>query len=263
MVAAKQDFEFFVRWLYQRGRKAPADVRRLALLCLQNLDGLANATRQRNARPVFLVPLLCGMAGCGTGGRRTGRKRHVALEPTRQIRSQSVSQIPIRRGVRPYQANRPFLRPERQWQDKPVRGPQVRTPWRSRGSGSQTNPRATTLWRCMPVCSLQSSSRATATSLLRTSGKAYPRVAEIARCTSLRHDDGNHIHAWLQRDRRQLCRKSASRASLAKRARRAGCVAPGAQDVLREGMGWMESRDLGTLSVQIDKSTRLNLRMPI
>lgn len=58
MSSAKQDFDRFVRQLYQADGPVPADVRRLALLCLQGFDGLAATTRQRSQRSVHLTRLI-------------------------------------------------------------------------------------------------------------------------------------------------------------------------------------------------------------
>lgn len=38
MATAKQNFEHFVCRLYEPGRAMPADMRRLAMLCLQSFD---------------------------------------------------------------------------------------------------------------------------------------------------------------------------------------------------------------------------------
>jgi len=55
MATAKQDFEHFVRRLYEPGSAMPADVRRLAMLCLQKFDELAATTRQRSQRSITLA----------------------------------------------------------------------------------------------------------------------------------------------------------------------------------------------------------------
>lgn len=57
MASAKRDFERFVGWLYAPERGAPADVRRLARLCLQNFDELSATTRHRSQRSIFLAAL--------------------------------------------------------------------------------------------------------------------------------------------------------------------------------------------------------------
>ncbi|MFT4437879.1 AAA family ATPase [Caballeronia sp. 15715] len=57
MATAKQDFERFVAWLYQPEREIPPDVRRLALLCLRDFNAIAEKTRQRSARSVYLVDI--------------------------------------------------------------------------------------------------------------------------------------------------------------------------------------------------------------
>lgn len=58
MASAKQDFERFVRWIYQPAREFPADVRRLATLALANFDQLAATSRQRSQRSTYLVNLM-------------------------------------------------------------------------------------------------------------------------------------------------------------------------------------------------------------
>lgn len=58
MATAKQDFEHFVRRLYEPDSAMPADVRRLAMLCLQNFDELAATTRQRSQRSITLARLI-------------------------------------------------------------------------------------------------------------------------------------------------------------------------------------------------------------
>jgi len=58
MASAKQDFERFVRWLYQPGKQVPENVRRLANLALLNFDELAGTARQRSQRSVYLSGLI-------------------------------------------------------------------------------------------------------------------------------------------------------------------------------------------------------------
>jgi recombinational DNA repair ATPase RecF len=58
MASARQDFERFVRWLYQPEKQVPIDVRRLATLSLANFDALAETSRQRNQRSNYLVGLI-------------------------------------------------------------------------------------------------------------------------------------------------------------------------------------------------------------
>jgi recombinational DNA repair ATPase RecF len=58
MATAKQDFEHFVRRLYEPDSAMPADVRRLAMLCLRNFDELAVTTRQRSQRSITLARLI-------------------------------------------------------------------------------------------------------------------------------------------------------------------------------------------------------------
>ncbi|MBK3752823.1 AAA family ATPase [Pseudomonas aeruginosa] len=58
MASARQDFERYVRWLYQPEKQVPEDVRRLATLALQNFDELAGTSRQRSQRSSYLVALV-------------------------------------------------------------------------------------------------------------------------------------------------------------------------------------------------------------
>ena len=58
MASARQDFERFVRWLYQPGKLVPVDVRCLALLSLSNFDALAETSRQRSQRSSYIVGLI-------------------------------------------------------------------------------------------------------------------------------------------------------------------------------------------------------------
>ena len=55
MASARQDFEQFVRWLYQLEQQVSVDVRRLAKLSLENFDALAGTSRQRNQRSTYLA----------------------------------------------------------------------------------------------------------------------------------------------------------------------------------------------------------------
>lgn len=58
MASARQDFEQFVRWIYQLEQQVSVDVRRLAKLSLENFDSLAGTSRQRNQRSAYLVGLM-------------------------------------------------------------------------------------------------------------------------------------------------------------------------------------------------------------
>ncbi len=58
MATAKQDFERFVGWIYQENKQIPADVRRLAHLCWTHFDELAETSRQRNQRSIYLADLI-------------------------------------------------------------------------------------------------------------------------------------------------------------------------------------------------------------
>lgn len=57
MASARQDFDRFVRWIYQ-SEAIPSDVRRLASLCLANFDDLAGTSRNRSQRSVYLAQLM-------------------------------------------------------------------------------------------------------------------------------------------------------------------------------------------------------------
>ncbi|MFW5401605.1 AAA family ATPase [Yersinia sp. 1252 StPb PI] len=58
MASARQDFERYVQWLYQPDKQVPEDVRRLATLALHNFDELAETSRQRSQRSIYLVGLV-------------------------------------------------------------------------------------------------------------------------------------------------------------------------------------------------------------
>lgn len=58
MAICRKDFERFVRSLYQPGKQIPSDVRKLASIALTNFDELAETTRHRSQRSVYLVSLL-------------------------------------------------------------------------------------------------------------------------------------------------------------------------------------------------------------
>lgn len=57
MASARQDFDRFVRWIYQ-SEAIPSDVRRLASLCLANFDDLARTSRNRSQRSIYLAQLM-------------------------------------------------------------------------------------------------------------------------------------------------------------------------------------------------------------
>jgi energy-coupling factor transporter ATP-binding protein EcfA2 len=57
MASAKQDFERFIAWLYLPEKEVPSNVRRLAKLILANFDGLAQTSRHRSLRSVYLTGL--------------------------------------------------------------------------------------------------------------------------------------------------------------------------------------------------------------
>ncbi|MBK5072709.1 AAA family ATPase [Budviciaceae bacterium CWB-B4] len=99
MASARQDFERFVRWLYQPERQVTGDVRRLATLALANFDELAGTSRQRSQRSSFLVSLMrrelgdtaevppAGIAEASAGVWPWVRLRHLTLGPCRGFRS--------------------------------------------------------------------------------------------------------------------------------------------------------------------------------
>jgi recombinational DNA repair ATPase RecF len=55
MASSQRDFERFVSWLHQPENQAHANVRRLANLILANFDGVAQTTRHRSQRSIYLV----------------------------------------------------------------------------------------------------------------------------------------------------------------------------------------------------------------
>ena len=57
MASSRQDFDRFVRWIYQ-SEQVSSDVRRLGSLCLANFDALAGTSRNRNQRSVYLTGLM-------------------------------------------------------------------------------------------------------------------------------------------------------------------------------------------------------------
>ncbi|WP_336369266.1 AAA family ATPase [Rahnella perminowiae] len=57
MASARQDFDRFVRWIYQ-SEAIPSDVRRLASLCLANFNDLAGTSRNRSQRSIYLAQLM-------------------------------------------------------------------------------------------------------------------------------------------------------------------------------------------------------------
>lgn len=58
MASARQDFERFVKWLYLSERQVSADVRRLANLILENFDAVAETSKQRSQRSIYLIGLI-------------------------------------------------------------------------------------------------------------------------------------------------------------------------------------------------------------
>lgn len=103
MASARQDFESFVRWLYQPERQVPGDVRRLAILALANFDELAETSRQRSQRSTFLVSLMRreldriievpppDIAKANAGVWSWNRLRHLTLGPFRGFRAPELT----------------------------------------------------------------------------------------------------------------------------------------------------------------------------
>lgn len=99
MASARQDFESFVRWLYQPERQVAGDVRRLATLALANFDELAGTSRQRSQRSTFLVSLMrrelgdtveappVDIAEANVGVWSWNKLRHLTLGPFRGFRT--------------------------------------------------------------------------------------------------------------------------------------------------------------------------------
>lgn len=58
MASARQDFERFVKWLYLSERQVSADVRRLANLILESFDAVAETSKQRSQRSIYLIGLI-------------------------------------------------------------------------------------------------------------------------------------------------------------------------------------------------------------
>jgi len=57
MGTARHDFERFVRWLHEPGRRAPEPARRFTNLVLGNFDAVAATARQHNSRSHLLARL--------------------------------------------------------------------------------------------------------------------------------------------------------------------------------------------------------------
>ena len=57
MASAKHDFERFIAWIHQPEKEIPSNVRRLANLALANFDALAQTTRHRSQRSIYLAGL--------------------------------------------------------------------------------------------------------------------------------------------------------------------------------------------------------------
>jgi len=99
MATARQDFERFVRWLYQPEKQLPADVRRLSNLVLANFDVLAGTSRQRSQRSTYLVGLIrrdlahtadvppAAVAEADASAWPWTRLRHLTLGPFRGFRA--------------------------------------------------------------------------------------------------------------------------------------------------------------------------------
>jgi recombinational DNA repair ATPase RecF len=99
MASAKQDFERFIAWLHQPDKEVPSDVRRLGNLALAHFDALAQTSRNRSQRSVYLTglaraalsqtsdaaPLVQVVAANGAWPWR--RLRHLTLGPFRGFRT--------------------------------------------------------------------------------------------------------------------------------------------------------------------------------
>ncbi|MGR9312800.1 AAA family ATPase (plasmid) [Rhizobium leguminosarum] len=57
MASARQDFERFIAWLHEPEREIPSNVRRLVNLAFANFDALAQTSRNRSQRSVYLTGL--------------------------------------------------------------------------------------------------------------------------------------------------------------------------------------------------------------
>lgn len=98
MASAKQDFERFIAWLHQPEKKTPSNVRRLANLMLDHFDGLAQTTRHRSLRSVYLTGLArellnqtsdeapAAQVAAANGAWPWKRLRHLTLGPFRGFR---------------------------------------------------------------------------------------------------------------------------------------------------------------------------------
>lgn len=99
MASAKQDFERFIAWLHQPEREIPSNVRRLANLALANFDALAQTSRHRSQRSVYLTRLAraalartldeapVAQAAAANGAWLWRRLRHLTLGPFRGFRT--------------------------------------------------------------------------------------------------------------------------------------------------------------------------------
>lgn len=99
MASAKQDFELFVTWLHAPERAASSDMRKLANLALENFDALAQTSRHRSQRSIYLSGLIrsglatatderpAPAAAVANGAWPWKRLRHLALGPFRGFRT--------------------------------------------------------------------------------------------------------------------------------------------------------------------------------
>lgn len=99
MASAKQDFERFIAWLHRPERETPSNVRRIANLILANFDDLAQTSRHRSQRSVYLAGLAreglaqtsdetpAAQAAVANGAWPWKRLRHLTLGPFRGFRT--------------------------------------------------------------------------------------------------------------------------------------------------------------------------------
>lgn len=99
MASAKQDFERFIAWLHQPEKETPSSVRRIANLMLANFDDLAQTSRHRSQRSIYLTGLAReklanvsddapdAQVAVANGAWPWKRLRHLTLGPFRGFRT--------------------------------------------------------------------------------------------------------------------------------------------------------------------------------
>ncbi|EOG4615070.1 AAA family ATPase [Pseudomonas aeruginosa] len=99
MASAKQDFERFIAWLHQPEKEIPSSVRRIANLMFANFDDLAQTSRHRSLRSVYLTGLArealaqtsdeapVAQVAVANGAWPWKRLRHLTLGPFRGFRT--------------------------------------------------------------------------------------------------------------------------------------------------------------------------------